>query len=105
MQWLHPMRTRTYLLSDAFMPWLGILSSLASTVASDRHALPDDHPLIIQERKLIAQVFSFWQASRRLRDASIERAFASTYGADTSLSQLAPLLWWHRWLTGTSSPN
>jgi hypothetical protein len=105
LQWLHPMRTRTYLLSDTFMPWLSILSRLAPTVASDRHALPDDHPLITQERKLIAQIFSFWQVARRVRDASIERTFAMAYGADTSLSPLAPLLWWHRWLSGTNSPK
>jgi hypothetical protein len=34
-----------------------------------------------------------------------EHAFATTYGADTSLSSLAPLLWWNRWVTGTSSPR
>jgi hypothetical protein len=102
MQWLHPMRTRTYLLSDAFLPWMRVLPRLASSVAENRHALPDDHPLIVLERRLIAQVFSFWQIARRLRDASIERAFASTYGADTSLSHLAPLLRWHRLLTGAA---
>jgi hypothetical protein len=102
MQWLHPMRTRTYLFSDAFLPWMGVLRSLARAVAEDRHALPDNHPLIVQERKLIAQVASLWQIARRLRDASIERAFASTYGADTSLSHLAPLLWWQRLLTGAA---
>jgi hypothetical protein len=54
---------------------------LAAAVAKDRHALADDHPLITQERKLIAQISSFWQIARRLRDAMIERTFASTYGA------------------------
>jgi hypothetical protein len=102
MQWLHPMRTRTYLLSDAFLPWMHGLSRLACAVAEDRHALPDNHPLIVQERKLIAQISSFWQIARRLRDASIERAFASTYGADAGLSHLAPLLWWQRLLTGAA---
>jgi hypothetical protein len=81
MQWLHPMRTRTYLFSEAFLPWMGPFSVLAAAVAKDRHALPDDHPLIAQERKLIAQISAFWQIARRLRDAMIERAFASTYGA------------------------
>jgi len=42
---------------------------------------PDDHPLIAQERKLVAQISAFWRVARRLRDAAIERTFASTYGA------------------------
>lgn len=59
---------------------------LAAAVAKDRRALPEDHPLIAQERRLIAQISSFWQIARRLRDASIERIFALTYGAATDAS-------------------
>jgi hypothetical protein len=66
--------------SEAFLPWMGPFSVLATAVAKDRHALADDHPLIAQERKLIAQISAFWQVARRLRDAMIERTFASTYG-------------------------
>lgn len=86
MQWLHPMRTKTYLFSEAFMPWMGMFSVLAEAVAKDRHPLPEDHPLLVQERKLIAQISDFWQIARRLRDAAIERTFASTYGAATRAS-------------------
>lgn len=86
MQWLHPMRTKTYMFSEAFVPWMGAFSVLAAAVAQDRHALPDDHPLIAQERRLIAQISAFWQVARRLRDVAIERTFASTYGAATQPS-------------------
>lgn len=82
MQWLHPMRARTYVLSESFMPWMGPFSVLAAAVAKDRHALPGDHPLIAQERKLIAQISAFWEIARRLRDAATERAFLSIYGED-----------------------
>jgi Protein of unknown function (DUF3141) len=82
MQWLHPMRAKTYIFSDAFMPWMQPFSVLAAAVAKDRHTLSDDHPLIAQERKLIAQISSFWAIARRLRDAAIERTFSSIYGAD-----------------------
>jgi hypothetical protein len=55
-------------------------SVLAAAVAKDRHALPDGHPLIAQERKLIAEISSLWAITRRLRDAMIERSFSSMYG-------------------------
>jgi len=85
MHWLHPMRSKTYMFSEAFAPWMGPFAVLAAAVAQGRHALPDDHPLIAQERKLIAQISDFWHATRRLRDAAVERTFASTYGADSSM--------------------
>jgi hypothetical protein len=61
--------------------------------AKDRHAAPD-HPLLVEERKLAAQISSFWEIARRLRDAMIEQTFASIHGAD--LWSLGPLLPWPR---------
>ena len=86
LQWLHPMRAKTYVFSESFMPWMGAFSVLATAVAKDRHALSDDHPLMVQERKLIAQIFTFWQIARRLRDAAIECTFRSTYAGDWNVS-------------------
>jgi hypothetical protein len=86
MQWMHPMRARTYVFSESFMPWMNVFSVLATAVAKNRHALSDDHALIAQERKLIAEISEFWAIARRLRDAAIERTFASTYGADLKAS-------------------
>jgi hypothetical protein len=82
MQWLHPMRAKTYVFSESFLPWMNVFSVLATAVAKDRHALSDEHPLIAQERKLIAQISAFWEVARKLRDAAQERAFASIYRDD-----------------------
>jgi hypothetical protein len=80
LQWLHPMRTSRYLWSEQFLPWMGAFSVLADAVAKDRHALADDHPLLAQERQLIAQISAFWETARKLRDAAEERAFTKLYG-------------------------
>ena len=80
MQWLHPMRVRTYLWSERFMPWMSAFGVLADAVASNRHAMRDDHPLMAQERKLIAEISAFWETARRMRDAAQERTFTNTYG-------------------------
>ncbi|MEE9587724.1 MAG: DUF3141 domain-containing protein [Hyphomicrobiaceae bacterium] len=79
-QWLHPMRIKTYLWSESFMPWMGAFAVLADAVARNRHAIPDDNPLMAQERKLIAAISDFWESARRLRDAAQERAFTTMYG-------------------------
>jgi len=80
MQWLHPMRMKSYLWSEHFMPWMGAFGVLADAVAKDRHAVPDDHPLMAQERKLIAEISAFWETARKLRDAAQERTFTNMYG-------------------------
>ena len=49
-------------------------------IYEDRKALPDNHPLMAQERQLIAQTSSFWQAACKFRDAAQERAFTNLYG-------------------------
>ncbi|MGD9920933.1 MAG: DUF3141 domain-containing protein [Pseudorhodoplanes sp.] len=80
MRWLHPMRTKTYLWSERFMPWMGVFAVLADAVAKDRHAIRDDHPLLAQERKLISEISGFWETARKLRDAAQERTFTNLYG-------------------------
>jgi hypothetical protein len=81
MQWLHPMRMKTYLWSESFNPWMGAFGVLADAVAKDRHPMADDHPLMAQERQLIAHVSAFWETARRLRDAAQERTFTTIFGA------------------------
>jgi len=49
-------------------------------VSKNRRPLPEDHPLIAQERRLIESVSAFWSALRRLRDATGERTFSTLYG-------------------------
>jgi len=80
MQWLHPMRMKTYLWSERFMPWTGVFAVLADAVIKDRHAVPDSHPLLAQEHKLIAEISAFWESARRIRDAALERTFTNLYG-------------------------
>jgi pimeloyl-ACP methyl ester carboxylesterase len=80
MQWLHPMRTSRYMFSESFFPWMGAFSVMADAIAKDRKALPDDHPLIAQERQLIALISAFWETARTVRDAAQERAFTNIYG-------------------------
>lgn len=80
MQWMHPMRMRTYLWSERFTPWMGAFAVLADAVAKDRHAIREDHPLLAQERKLIAEISGFWETARKLRDAAQERTFTNMYG-------------------------
>lgn len=81
LQWLHPMRTSRYLWSERFLPWMAAFAVLADAVSKDRHALGDDHPLLAQERQLIAQISAFWETARKLRDAAEERAFTTLFGA------------------------
>lgn len=80
MQWLHPMRMKTYLWSEGFMPWMQAFSVLADAVTKSRHPMDDGHPFLAQERQLIALISSFWDTGRRLRDAAQERTFSVTYG-------------------------
>jgi hypothetical protein len=80
MQWIHPMRMKSYLWSERFMPWMRLFSILADAIDKDRHRIPDDHPLLTQERKLIAEISAYWETARKLRDAVQERAFTNIYG-------------------------
>ncbi len=81
LQWLHPMRLSRYVWSERFMPWMGAFAVLADAISKNRHALCDEHPLLAQERQLIAQISAFWETARKLRDAAQERAFTTLYGA------------------------
>ena len=80
MQWMHPMRMRTYMWSEHFMPHMSAYGVLANAVAKNRHRLPDDHPSMTQERRLVAQISGYWESFAKLRDASQERVFTTLYG-------------------------
>ena len=62
------------------MPWMAGFSALADAVSKNRTQLSDDHPLMAQERKLIAEISAFWETARRLCDAAQERTFTNLYG-------------------------
>lgn len=80
MKSLHPMRTSRYLFSDAFNPWMRGIAVLAETVEKTREPLPDDHPMIEQERAFIEQVSKAIEHGRSARDAVAEQAFSILYG-------------------------
>lgn len=83
MKWMHPMRTSRYLFSEAFNPWMRSVAILANAVAGNRTPLPDDHPLIEQERERISQVSEAMEQVREWRDAGYEQTFNQLYGHDT----------------------
>jgi hypothetical protein len=79
-KWLHPMRTSRYLFSEAFNPWMHGVTVLADAVRYGRQSLPEDDPLLAQERALLAAVTGTIENIRILRDAAIEQAFTAGYG-------------------------
>ena len=81
MEALHPMRTSRIMFSETFFSWMGIYGVLADAVSKDRHALGDDNPLIVQERRLIAKIAKLGDSVRKVRDAAQERSFTAVYGA------------------------
>lgn len=80
LKWLHPMRTSRYLFSEAFNPAMYWVAALADAVAKDRKPLPDDHPLLAEERDHIRRVSGLFEDARKVRDALYEQAFAALYG-------------------------
>ena len=80
MKWAHPMRTSRYLLSETFNPWMRGVAVLADMVVKNRKPLPDDHPLIEQERKIIGQVTQAMEDAREARDGAHQQLFELLYG-------------------------
>jgi hypothetical protein len=78
--WLHPMRTSHYLLAGSFNPWMRGIAALAAMVRERRTPLPDDNPLLRQERTLIRLVSEAIACARELRDSAYERTFSLEYG-------------------------
>ncbi len=76
----HPMRASSYLFSEAFNPWMRGVAILADVVTRDRKALPQDHPLIEREKKLMADVSGGIESARKARDKAYAQAFGLLYG-------------------------
>lgn len=87
LKWLHPMRTSRYLLSESFNPWMQGIAALAAPLASGRHPLPKDHPLIERERKAIEEVTQSLEKARESRDAGYEQLFDLLYRQPERLAQ------------------
>lgn len=80
LKWLHPMRVSRYSFSDSFNPWMRLVSGVAAAVAKSRTPLPQDHPLLEQERNFIKGVSDCIEQVRKARDAGYERVFGLLYG-------------------------
>lgn len=83
LKWAHPMRTSRYLLSEAFNPWMRGVALAAEAITRDRTPLPEDHPLLGQERELIEQVGKATETARESRDSFVESLFDLLYGVSS----------------------
>lgn len=74
-EWLNPMRTSRYLLSETMSPGMSAVKALASTIESNRRPIDESNRFIAQERQFIEEVSKALENARRLRDAGYEYAF------------------------------
>ena len=79
MKWLHPMRFSRYMFADAFNPWMRLIGSYGAAVAKHRSPLPQDHPLIEREGRILAQTTERLEQIRKARDAALEQMFVLLY--------------------------
>ena len=79
LKWLHPMRMSRYLLSESFNPWMRGISAMAEVVAKNRDPLPQNHPLLKQEREAIERTSQAIEQATSWRDVAEELAFSLIY--------------------------
>jgi hypothetical protein len=80
LKWLHPMRMSRYLYSESFNPWMRGVAALASVIAKNRSALPQNQPLLKLERQAIEWTTQSIEQATRSRDAAEEQVFSLIYG-------------------------
>jgi hypothetical protein len=80
LEWLHPMRVSRYAFASDFNPWLRIWAPIATSVARDRHAVPDTNSFKAREIESIDAVQELITRSRELRDQGYEVWFEALYG-------------------------
>jgi len=84
-KWTHLMRTSRYVFSQAFNPWMYGIEALAGMVVANRKPLCEDHPLIVQERKILAEISEAIKSARSVRDKVSEQAFILAYAENKHL--------------------
>ena len=77
---LHPMRTSRYLFSEHFNPWMRGIAQLADGLSDSRTPLPDDHPLMVEEREQIDRLSTSIEQARKGRDAVYQQIFGLFFG-------------------------
>jgi hypothetical protein len=90
LEWLHPMRTSRYLLSERFSPWMRGVATLATMIEKHRTALPQDNPSIARERAAIDYVAKTIEQARERRDTAEEQMFALLYNGSAAVGRAMP---------------
>ena len=72
LRWLHPLRVRQYLLSDA-IPSLAMLPLVAQQVRQHRHPAPEDNAFLQLEHAVSKQIVAALNYCRDLRDNWVEQ--------------------------------
>lgn len=90
LEWLHPMRTSRYLLSESFSPWMHGVAALARLIEQRRQPLPEDDGNLRREREAIDRVSEAIENGRRQRDTVEERVFQALYDRPASARPSTP---------------
>ncbi len=75
LEWLHPMRTSRYLLSESFSPWMHGVAALARLIEPRRQPLPEGDADLCREREAIERASESIEDGRKQRDAAEEQIF------------------------------
>lgn len=90
LEWLHPMRTSRYLLSESFNPWMHGVAALARLIEQRRQPLPEDDANLRREREAIGLVSDAIEDGRKQRDSVEERVFQALYDIPSLARPAAP---------------
>lgn len=91
LEWLHPMRTSRYLLSESFSPWMHGVAALARLIEPRRQPLPEGDADLRREREAIGRVSESIEDGRKQRDAAEEQIFRMLYdGAESARPAVLP---------------
>ncbi len=90
LEWLHPMRTSRYLLSESFSPWMHGVAALARAIEQRRRPLAEDDANLVREREAIGRVSAAIEEARNQRDAAEEQIFRLLYDLHASARPAAP---------------
>ncbi len=90
LEWLHPMRTSRYLLSESFSPWMHGVAALARLIEPRRQPLPVGDADLRREREAIGRVSESIEDGRKQRDAAEEQIFRMLYDGPKSARPAAP---------------
>lgn len=65
--------------SERYNPWMAAVKAAAGTIRERREPLADNHPAIIAESQVLAQIGGVLGELRQARDRSIAQVFKAIY--------------------------